>query len=65
MKRNFFYIIDEATNEIISNVGYDLDEAISDAKKLQGDSPASGRYLVVNQDDKVFFDTNPNVSFKF
>lgn len=65
MEKLFYYIIDQATEEIKENVGYDLQEAISDAEKMQGDSHAYGRYQVIDQFGNIHHDTNPGISFKF
>ena len=53
-----YHIMAEASDAIVENCD-DLNEIIEDAKKLRG------KYLVIDDDDNVLFDTMPNVSYKF
>ncbi len=52
-----YTIVEEASEAIVEFVE-DLDEAIEDAKSRQG------KYLVIDDDDNVLFDTQPGVSYK-
>lgn len=57
---------DEASGEVIEcySDASDLEEAIDDANKLAS-KYKEGRFLVKDNDDKIVYDTNPGVSFKF
>lgn len=52
-----YTIVEEASKAIVEFVE-DLDEAIEDAKAL------GGKHLVMDEDDNILFDTQPNVSYK-
>ena len=52
-----YYIIEEASEACVENCS-NLDEAIEDAKQMHG------KYLVVDDNNNVLFDTMPGVSFK-
>jgi hypothetical protein len=49
--------MEEASEAIVEHCD-DLSEIIEDAKQL------AGKYLVIDDDDNVLFDTMPNVSYK-
>lgn len=53
-----YHIMEEATGAIVENCS-DLNEIIEDAKQL------GGKYLVIDDDDNVLYDTMPDISFKF
>ena len=55
-----YYVIDEATEEIIEN-NSDLQSAIEDAKQL---ALKGGCYLVVDKNDKIYYKTSEE-SYKF
>lgn len=52
-----YHIIEEASEACVENCS-SLDEAIEDAKQMHG------KYLVVDDNDNILFDTMPGVSFK-
>ena len=52
-----YHIIEEASEACVENCS-NLDEIIEDAKQMRG------KYLVVDDDGNILFDTMPGVSFK-
>ena len=52
-----YHVMEEASEAIYAHIS-DLNEAIEDAKSRQG------KYLVIDDDDNVLFDTQPGVSYK-
>ena len=52
-----YYVIEEASEAIYSNTD-SLQEAIEDANSRRG------KFLVVDDEDIVLYDTQPNVSYK-
>lgn len=52
-----YHVMEEAS-EVVCAYTDDLQEAIEDAKSRQG------KYLVIDDDDNVLFDTQPNISYK-
>ena len=52
-----YHIMEEASGAIVEHCD-SLSEIIDDARKL------CGKYLVIDNDDNVLFDTMPNVSYK-
>ena len=52
-----YYIIEEASEACVENCS-SLDEAIEDAKQMHGE------YLVIDDNNKILFDTMPGISFK-
>jgi hypothetical protein len=56
---------DEASGEVYANYHEDeLDDAINDAKEMARKSRPYGKFLVVDKNDNVVFDTDPKVSYK-
>lgn len=53
----FYYLIEEAS-EAIEAVYDNVDEAIQEAKLRKG------KYFVVDDDDKIYFDSKPCISYK-
>ena len=52
-----YHIMEEASEAIYAHTD-DLQEAIEDAKSRRG------KYLVIDDEDNVVFDTQPNISYK-
>ena len=52
-----YYLIEEAS-EAIEAIYDNVDEAIQEAKLRKG------KYFVVDNDDKTYFDSEPGVSYK-
>ena len=52
-----YHIMEEASEAIYAHTD-NLEEAIKDAKSRQG------KYLVIDDEDNVVFDTQPNISYK-
>ena len=52
-----YHVMEEASEAIYTYTD-DLQEAIDDAKSRQG------KYLVIDDDDNVLFDSQPGVSYK-
>lgn len=53
-----YYVVEEASEAIYVNTS-DLQEAIEEAKSRQG------KYLVIDDENNVLYDTQPGVSYKF
>ena len=52
-----YHVMEEASEAIYAYTD-DLNEAIEDAKSR------TGKYLVIDDEDNILFDTQPNVSYK-
>ena len=52
-----YTVVEEASEAIVEYVD-NLDEAIEDAKTL------NGKHLVMDEDDNILFDSMPGISFK-
>ena len=52
-----YYLIEEAS-EAIEDIYDNVDEAIQEAKLRKG------KYFVVDNDDKIYFDSQPGISYK-
>ena len=52
-----YHIMEEASEAIWEHTD-DLQEAIEDAKAKQG------KHLVIDDNDNILFDTQPNISYK-
>lgn len=52
-----YYLIEEAS-EAIEGIYDNVDEAIQEVKLRKG------KYFVVDNDDKIYFDSEPDVSYK-
>ena len=57
---DMFFLVDESDGAIIGNYT-DKEEAINDAKE---NANPLRRYLVVDRDENVYYDTNPGISGK-
>jgi len=56
---------DEASGAVYANYHEDeLEDAINDAKEMAQKSRPYGKFLVVDSNDNIVFDTDPNVSYK-
>ena len=53
----FYYLIEEVS-EAIEAIYDNVDEAIQEAKLRKG------KYFVVDDDDKIYFDSKPGISYK-
>jgi len=58
-----YYVIDEASEEVLEN-NSDLQDAINTAKELAKQAHPYGCYLVVDNNDKVYYRTS-EFSYKF
>lgn len=54
-----YYVIDEASEELYFNE-YNLQEAINDISYL----PQQGKYLVLDEEDNIVYDSKPGISYK-
>lgn len=54
----FYYLMEEASEGVEAT--YDnLEEAVQEAKLRQG------KYLVIDDNNKIYFDSQPGISYKF
>lgn len=56
---SMYSVIDQA-----SEAAYFYDNSLQEAINYARSLPKQGRFLVVDDDDNILFDTNPEINFK-